>query len=99
MFLRPRLRVPGELFWMVAGGYAAGRLVLQSTREPRPGARRVTIDHGISPVLIVFIGSATDEEVLNLSCLTGRFGRNGIQIASRQPDVDGRPRGRSGGVL
>jgi prolipoprotein diacylglyceryltransferase len=53
LFARPRLHAPGALFWSVAGAYAAGRLVLESTREPRPGARRFTIHHGISVGLIL----------------------------------------------
>ena len=51
--LRQRIPFPGALFWMVAGGYGAGRLVLESTREPVPGARRFTIHHGVSLGLIL----------------------------------------------
>jgi len=44
---------PGALFWMVVGGYAFGRLVLEFTREIQPGAR-FTIHHFISALLMVF---------------------------------------------
>jgi phosphatidylglycerol---prolipoprotein diacylglyceryl transferase len=44
---------PGALFLFVAGGYGAGRLVLESTRELAHGASRFTIHHAISVVLVV----------------------------------------------
>jgi prolipoprotein diacylglyceryltransferase len=47
------LPFPGALFLLVAAGYAAGRLILESTRELERGARRFTINHAISVVLIV----------------------------------------------
>ena len=47
------LPFPGALFLLVTAGYAAGRLVLESTREPRPGASAFTIHHGISVVMMV----------------------------------------------
>jgi phosphatidylglycerol---prolipoprotein diacylglyceryl transferase len=51
--LRPRMPFAGALFWMVAGGYAAGRLVLESTRERQPGTPRITIHHSISGALLL----------------------------------------------
>jgi prolipoprotein diacylglyceryltransferase len=56
--LRNKLASPGDLFWIVAAGYAAGRLVLESTRESRPGARRFTVHHGVSIALILLSGAA-----------------------------------------
>jgi len=50
--LRTRLRFSGELFCVMTASYAAGRLVLESTREPLPGASRFTVHHGISAALI-----------------------------------------------
>ncbi len=47
------LPFPGALILLVTAGYAAGRLVLESTREPHPGATRFTIHHAISVALIV----------------------------------------------
>lgn len=41
-----RLMFPGALFLLVAGGYATGRLVLESARERARG--RITIQHAIS---------------------------------------------------
>jgi phosphatidylglycerol:prolipoprotein diacylglycerol transferase len=49
--VRQRLPFPGALFWAVAGGYGAGRLGLESTREE--GAGTFTIHHGLSAALIV----------------------------------------------
>jgi prolipoprotein diacylglyceryltransferase len=49
--IRQRLPFPGALFWVVAGGYAAGRLGLESTREE--GAGTFTIHHGLSAALVV----------------------------------------------
>lgn len=43
-----RLTFPGALFLLVAGGYATGRLVLESARERPPGHSRITIHHAIS---------------------------------------------------
>ena len=51
--IRPKLPFPGALFWIVVAGYAAGRLVLEGTRESRPGARTFTIHHGLSAGLIL----------------------------------------------
>jgi phosphatidylglycerol---prolipoprotein diacylglyceryl transferase len=45
---------PGALFLWVSGGYAGGRLFLESTRETVAGARKFTIHHGISVALILF---------------------------------------------
>ncbi len=47
------LPFPGALFLIVTAGYASGRLVLESTREPQPGANRFTIHHAISAVMIM----------------------------------------------
>ena len=47
------LPFPGALFLLAAVGYASGRLVLESLREPQPGATRFTIDHAISVVVIM----------------------------------------------
>jgi phosphatidylglycerol---prolipoprotein diacylglyceryl transferase len=52
VMLRTRMRFPGELFCVIAAGYAAGRLVLESTREQPPGGGRFTIHHGISLALL-----------------------------------------------
>jgi len=49
--IRPRLPFSGALFWAVAGGYAAGRLGLESTREE--GAGTFTIHHGLSAALVL----------------------------------------------
>ncbi len=57
------LPFPGALFLVVTAGYACGRLVLESTREPLSGASRFTIHHGISVALIV----------LSLAALTARW--------------------------
>ncbi len=57
------LPFPGALFLVVTAGYASGRLVLESTREPLPGASRFTIHHGISVALIV----------VSLAALTARW--------------------------
>jgi len=51
--IREGMPFRGALFWIVACGYAAGRLVLESTREQRPGAARFTIHHGVSVALIL----------------------------------------------
>ena len=51
--LRRSIPFPGGLFLFVAGGYAAGRLVLESMREPEPGVRRITYGHLASLVMIV----------------------------------------------
>jgi prolipoprotein diacylglyceryltransferase len=51
--VRSRLRTPGALFWIVAAGYATGRVVLESTREPQSGAGRFTIHHGVSIAVIL----------------------------------------------
>jgi prolipoprotein diacylglyceryltransferase len=47
------LPFPGALFLSVAGGYATGRLALESARERRPGAARFTVHHAISLVIAV----------------------------------------------
>jgi prolipoprotein diacylglyceryltransferase len=43
---------PGALFTCIAGGYGAGRLVLESTRE-QPDGRAFTLHHAISLVLML----------------------------------------------
>jgi phosphatidylglycerol:prolipoprotein diacylglycerol transferase len=57
------LPFPGALFSLVTAGYAAGRLALESTREPEFGAASFTINHGISAAMIVF----------SLAALTARW--------------------------
>ena len=47
------LPFPGALFLLVTAGYASGRLVLESAREPEPGANRFNVYHAISVVLIM----------------------------------------------
>jgi prolipoprotein diacylglyceryltransferase len=49
---------PGALFLLCAAAYASGRLVLESLREPEPGAARFNIYHGIS-LAIIFLSVAT----------------------------------------
>ena len=44
----PALPGPGALFLLLAGGYATGRLVLETLREHPPSARRFNIQHAIS---------------------------------------------------
>ena len=48
-----RLPFPGALFLCVAAAYAAGRLVLESFREPESGEGRLTMHHVISVAMIV----------------------------------------------
>jgi phosphatidylglycerol:prolipoprotein diacylglycerol transferase len=45
---------PGALFLLVSAGYACGRLVLESTRDYSPTARKFTIHHAISVAMIMF---------------------------------------------
>jgi phosphatidylglycerol:prolipoprotein diacylglycerol transferase len=47
------LPFPGALFLLVTTAYCCGRLLLESWREPTPGANRFNIQHGISVVLIM----------------------------------------------
>jgi phosphatidylglycerol:prolipoprotein diacylglycerol transferase len=47
-----RLAFPGALFLCVAGGYAAGRLALESLRDPPAGARRLTLYHVLSGIVV-----------------------------------------------
>ncbi len=61
--VRKWLPFPGALFLVVAAGYAAGRLGLESTREQKSGAARFTIHHGISAAMLV----------LSLVTLTARW--------------------------
>ncbi|MBV8903284.1 MAG: prolipoprotein diacylglyceryl transferase [Acidobacteriia bacterium] len=51
MVIRGQLPFRGALFWVIAAGYAAGRLVLESTRESAAG--RFTVHHRVSAGLIV----------------------------------------------
>ena len=48
-----QLPFPGALFLCVAAGYGAGRLVLESLREPKPGAGHLTVHHALSAVLMM----------------------------------------------
>jgi phosphatidylglycerol---prolipoprotein diacylglyceryl transferase len=47
------LPFPGALFLLVTAGYALGRLLLESLREPEPGASRFNLHHAISAALVV----------------------------------------------
>ena len=47
------LPFPGALFLLVTAGYAAGRLPLESLREPEPGANRFTAYHAMSLAMIL----------------------------------------------
>ena len=44
----PALPAPGALFLLLAGGYATGRLVLETLREHPPRARAFTVQHALS---------------------------------------------------
>lgn len=50
---RKSMPFPGALFLLVASGYACGRLWLELTRERLPDARRFTIHHAISALIIL----------------------------------------------
>ena len=65
MYIWRWLPFPGALFLVITGSYAAGRLVLESTRAPAPGAGRFNIYHGMSVVIVV----------LSLAVLTARWGK------------------------
>jgi phosphatidylglycerol---prolipoprotein diacylglyceryl transferase len=54
VLIRSKMPFQGALFWVIAAGYAAGRFVLLSMREPEPGARQFTIQHGVSASLILW---------------------------------------------
>lgn len=47
-----KLSAPGSLFLYVSAGYAAGRLLLETTRPLRRTGRPFTLHHGISLVII-----------------------------------------------
>jgi phosphatidylglycerol:prolipoprotein diacylglycerol transferase len=47
------LPFPGALFLLITGSYAAGRLVLESTREPQPGAGRFNIHQWMSVAIML----------------------------------------------
>ena len=49
----PRMPFPGELFLWVCCFYPAGRLVLESFREPENSSGRFTLYHAISLAIIV----------------------------------------------
>lgn len=51
--LRHRMPFPGALFLSVCCAYAAGRLVLETYREPERGTSRFTMYQAISVVIIV----------------------------------------------
>jgi len=46
--VRSRMRWPGALFLLAAGGYAFGRIGLELTREPESAASPFTVEHAIS---------------------------------------------------
>lgn len=48
-----RLPFPGALLLFITGGYAVGRLLLESLREHYPTARGFTLQHGISLGLVI----------------------------------------------
>lgn len=48
-----RLPFPGALFLLAAGGYAVGRLALESAREHGPGAAKFTVPHAMSLLIAV----------------------------------------------
>lgn len=48
----PQMPFAGALFLFMAGGYGAGRLVLESTRE-QPAGTRFTVQHAISLVMVL----------------------------------------------
>ena len=51
--VRGRLPFPGALFLLVAGGYATGRLALESAREHGPDEPKITVHHAISLAIAV----------------------------------------------
>jgi prolipoprotein diacylglyceryltransferase len=54
-----RLPFDGALFMFIAAGYGAGRLGLESTREPGHGTKRgFTVHHAISILIIALCGFA-----------------------------------------
>jgi phosphatidylglycerol:prolipoprotein diacylglycerol transferase len=48
-----RLPFAGALFLVVTAAYAAGRLPLESAREPEPGAGKITVYHVMSAAMIL----------------------------------------------
>lgn len=60
-----RLPFAGALFLLVVAGYAAGRMVLESLREPKAGAgaNRFTLHHALSAMMML----------LSLAVLTARW--------------------------
>ncbi len=56
----PNLPFPGALFLYISGGYAAGRLLLESSRVQKRAGRKFTIHHAISLLIIALcIGALT----------------------------------------
>ena len=53
VMLLPSRPFPGARFLFVALGYASGRVVLQSTRERRPGGHSFAVPYAVSLALIV----------------------------------------------
>jgi phosphatidylglycerol---prolipoprotein diacylglyceryl transferase len=53
VLIRSKMPFQGALFWVITAAYAAGRFVLLFLREPEPGARKFTIQHGVSAGLIL----------------------------------------------
>jgi phosphatidylglycerol:prolipoprotein diacylglycerol transferase len=56
--LWPRFHFAGALFLFVSGGYAAGRLLLESTRVKKREGTGFTIHHGISLLIIALCVTA-----------------------------------------
>jgi prolipoprotein diacylglyceryltransferase len=50
---RTWLPFPGALCLLVTAGYAFGRLLIESMREPEPGARTFNMYHAVSVVMVV----------------------------------------------
>ncbi len=53
LLMRQKMPFEGALFWALLAGYAAGRLVLVSMREPQPGGGWLTLQHGVSAGLVL----------------------------------------------
>jgi phosphatidylglycerol:prolipoprotein diacylglycerol transferase len=53
ILLRQRMPFPGALFLSVCCVYPAGRLILETFREPEGGSSRFTMYHAISVVIMV----------------------------------------------
>jgi len=59
-----KLPFPGALFLFVASGYAAGRLILESSRDLRATGRKFTIHHAISLLIIALSAAAITTRAL-----------------------------------